>query len=367
MNKFLIIIMAITPLVYSKYFYQMYSLPKAYFFNILVGLLMIPLVLKTKIKNKHWWAWLYLGGILLSCFMSFDPVISWYGQYTRGLGVNGIILYVMCAILIMERFTYKDIAFMEWAFILCGILYASYAMFQYDIKGTYWVNSFAGNSNMAGFVFALIIPFALAKKNIVIITLLLAGLVLSACRGGMVATSLVFLFWFITGKKIRIFLIVLLIGGSIIGRFLPDDGPIKLHRRFLQIFHYDKTTRGYMIENTLPLLKNPLGTSLGNFRSIVAPLKSKEFEQLDAGSVWDNPHNIYLNSLAVFGWLPTFIWLLVLWVCLQSQIRSIRYVVFSYMVAGFPSFDSVDMLCIIWAVIGVGLLTSNSKLKKVLV
>ena len=174
----IVIIISVTPLVFSKSIYQSFSLAKGFVFKFSLGLVLIFWCLH-KISTK--WDKTYLLKVkllaipmllfgfftIISTLQGIDPWISLVGIYTRHIGLQGILTIVFGYFaLAFSMNKKKDIDFIFFSFSVCALIIGIYATMQFfglDIFN--WVNvkfarvpSTAGNANLLGNIVSLLFP-----------------------------------------------------------------------------------------------------------------------------------------------------------------------------------------------------------------
>jgi len=356
--KFSILLLLGTSLVHCVKFHQSYSLVKAYYFETIgFTCVLINLFLANKIRFSLSIVSLVLfAGV--STFLSANPFISYYGANNRGVGYNGLIVGCLLVVSILSNWKKRDWEFLSGCLSLLGLAYGVYAVFQYTGNDflspvrrywQFWQISFAGNSNMAGNVMALCLPFALHRKNVLSIIFCCVGLMLVTSRGAIIAGGFVLIFWFVRSFRSRLVIGIILFAVFLLMRGLPDNSKVT------NIFHYEKNARFTLIKEALPLAKNFFGVGPDMFRSSFAVLKSKKFEETAKGVVFDSSHNILSNTLYTLGYIPFLLLLYFYGRGFRVSARDYRFAWIAYFIWGISSFNSPETDWIVWTLIAKSL------------
>jgi O-antigen ligase/tetratricopeptide (TPR) repeat protein len=175
------IFICLIPLVFSHNVYQSFSLIKAYIFKMSFGVIGIIWAIHLLINKWNYECInkckLFAVPLLLivlftgiSTWQGIDPWISLVGIYTRQIGLQGIATLVLVFFILCFSLKNKDdIKKILFIFSILGLIMGVYSTFQFfnmDFFG--WVKklhdkvpSSAGNSNLAGNIFTLLLPFAI--------------------------------------------------------------------------------------------------------------------------------------------------------------------------------------------------------------
>jgi len=174
----IIIIISVTPLVFSKSIYQSFSLAKGFIFKFSLGIVLIVWCIH-KIITK--WDKTYLLKVkllaipmllfgfftIISTMQSIDPWISLVGIYTRHIGLQGILTIIFSYFALAFSMNKKsDIDFVFYSFSVCALIIGIYATLQFfGLDFFNWVNvkfsrvpSTAGNANLLGNIVSLLFP-----------------------------------------------------------------------------------------------------------------------------------------------------------------------------------------------------------------
>ena len=347
-TEILIVVLCLACCVYSRYFMQTFSLVKAYVWETVGSLILFCLILDTKYNKRGLPLLVYALFVTLACVLAEDNVLAFFGQWNRGLGYDDLILYVVAGYILAVRG--RDVVeFGKWSLAVVGLLYGVVSLLQiagYSIGPVTWpCNSLAGNSNMAGFVFVLTLPFVLRKASY-LLPISLAGLILSNSRAAIAGGAVVLFLWFVRSRPIRIGVAVVVIMFALGVRQLPDTN------RFTHMWHYEDTPRFQVLKESIPLV-SLFGMGYGNYRAKYGMIKSAEFEKQTPGVQFDGPHNVYLEHFIVNGLFATLVWLYLLVFLLRSRDRAFRYAGLGYIVVGMFSFDTVETLPLFWMILGL--------------
>jgi len=351
--RYLLHLVLLTPLVFTDKMFQSFSLVKAHYFEIVGGLLIT--ISFFFVKRVRVPAMLLAMMILwtISTVLSEKPYVSFWGAYNRGIGLSGYMWLCLYAVLLVNFYTKRDFdrifGLLPWLGSLYGLLsIAQYFGLSGFLEG--WsisankMISFAGNSNMAGNVVVLCLPFALYRKNYLSMILCISGCVLSFSRSASVAMLCIILFWYIKSWKARKFIFIIGLFVFIGGRFLPSNTKLG------SIFHYEKTLRFRVIKESIPLI-SVFGTGIEQYRMAYGKIKTKECEEQSPGVLFDTPHNIYANWIATAGVFGGLLYISIVGLGLRHSNRAVRYAWLSYAIWGFGSFDTSSTNVIIWTMI----------------
>ena len=346
MPKILSLIMSMTTIVYWRGFHQTFTLAKAYFWEFSAGIMLVPLIIQTRFTKRSIWALVYLTFAAIPVFFARDSILAFYGQWNRGLGFDDRFLYVLAAAILIERKIEQR--FVEDLIVLIACTYALFGILQWEygfLPQKWPANSLAGNSNMTGFIYVMCLPFVL-RRYVRFTPLIIVGLIMTNCRGAMVACSVVLFLWFVRNTGARILVLAIIILSVPLLRLITDTN------RLTNIWHYEKQPRYMLIRETLQMKGSFFGIGEANYRTAFGIVKSKAFEERSPGVLFDGPHSVILEHFICYGAVPTAILLIIVFAIMRNSRRQYRYAMLGWLIVGLVSFETVDTLPLFWLIVG---------------
>lgn len=256
LNRLLLIVLIITPLIIIPYSSDYFYFPKIYFVYIISAIMLVIWFLnregnKPDFNSVEKPVICYLFIVIISTVFSVNHIISLYGNFRREEGLFAIIVYIYLYIVANRNYIFseKPVKFL----LFSATIIAVYGVFQYfgfdpvprDLERINWSKrAFAtmGNPDFLGSYLVLILPISVfayfyARKNIYLLTSgliylsLLCTMTRSAWLGALFSIAVLTVYSVIYGlgkKHIAILLVIFVIitivmnnisSGKVIGRF----------------------------------------------------------------------------------------------------------------------------------------------------
>lgn len=327
-----------------------------------------------------------IASALLSAIFSLNPLVSFYGQYSRQVG---LIIYIhLAALYFLSRFFLDDksrILKLIWAAELTAVIVSVYSMLQflgYDPTGSQPsyiqrpISTF-GNAVFLGGFLAAVLPFTLMNVSqkppllrIVFIVIILGGILISRTRAAYLALGaelivLPALYLYLKRKQSQnfrreiYFLIAIVFGLAVTIILVSVIYPGNVFtQRFLSIIQ-GNNPRIILWQDSFGIFKKyPLtGAGIAMFPSAFEEFYSQKLRIADPGGYFDHPHNnffYYLFSMGILGFLSYTVLIIqgmriaFKKIFLGSEDMSLFIALFvfltGYTVYGLTNFDDISIL-----------------------
>ncbi|MGB4313251.1 MAG: O-antigen ligase family protein [Natronincolaceae bacterium] len=402
LNRLLLIVLIITPLIIIPYSSDYFYFPKIYFVYIISAIMLVIWFLnregnKPDFNSVEKPVICYLFIVIISTVFSVNHIISLYGNFRREEGLFAIIVYIYLYIVANRNYIFseKPVKFL----LFSATIIAVYGVFQYfgfdpvprDLERINWSKrAFAtmGNPDFLGSYLVLILPISVfayfyARKNIYLLTSgliylsLLCTMTRSAWLGALFSIAVLTVYSVIYGlgkKHIAILLVIFVIitivmnnisSGKVIGRFFTIGLDFK--KIVNQAPDYQKAGAGrvFIWERVLKLIsQRPL---FGYGLETLGIVFTERFycdvvERYNRVIIFDKAHNEYLH-IAVTTGVPAL--MAYLYFVLNIVIKAIKNVgknimiipllcsVIGYLVQAFFNISVVSVAYVYWIALGM--------------
>lgn len=287
---------------------------------------------------------LFLFAALLSTIFSIKPHLSMFGSYNRQIGFItclyfGVIYFISSQIFQNEQ--RKETALS--AIVVTASIVSLYGIMQYLktdpfetplIGGTKPVSTL-GHSIFAGGFLALVFPLALYKafnskpklQWSLLCGLILAGVIVTQSRSAyaaviaamvLFAAGIPFIFRYDDKAKFRkwtkislLLFIVIFSAIAISVIFFPS---LPFVQKLLRISDLPYTARWILWRDSFEAYKvHPFtGSGVGTFAAVIEYFTSYRLKLLEPKNIFDNAHNIYINTLVTMGAIGVISYLLLI-------------------------------------------------------
>lgn len=354
---FLLALLFITPLAFSLWVENSFTLVKKSSLFITGGLFIITTVTLFTIKfikkdelyifvDKRIdpFILLFLITALLSTLFSIKPHISMFGSYTRQIGFMtylflGVIYFISSRIFQNEQRKETAVNTM----VITAAIVSLYGIMQYFILDPFETPlmegpkpvSTLGHSIFAGGFLAIVLPFALYKAMnskpklqwSILCVLIFAGVVVTQSRSAYSAVIAAIVF-FIAGFpfifknddnakfrkliKISFLLFIIIISAAVISVVFFSSNPFV--QKLLKISELPNTARWILWRDSFEAYKvHPFtGSGVGTFATIFEYFSSYQLKLIEPKNIFDNAHNIYINTLVTMGAVGLILYLLLI-------------------------------------------------------
>lgn len=419
---FLLLLAFIVPLAITKYLNNQSDLPKNAALQLFGAVFVISVIVRGYFSGKGQnsiadrfqhtspldpYVLVFLFTAIAVTVFSVNPVVSFYGQYERQIGlvtilILGLIYFYSRVVLADELRLRKLILVMETAAVFMSV----YAILQisgfdpFDIQppGVKRPVSFSGNAVFTGGFLSLVLPFAILnaslKKNkflrIAFPIFIFSGIIVTGTRSAYLAVlitvaALAILYPFLKGTPVKFKIpkrSLILVAGALSAGVLfillfPEN---QFAKRFLSIFAEGDNTRMYLWRDSLNIFyKYPLfGSGIGMFPNALEEYYSIRLKKDEILRIFDNAHNNYLHALCTMGVTGFLSYTLLLASGVVISIRrffrkdteknkkilflSVFASLTAYMVYGLTNFDDISILLYLFLIFGIlGSITLKSK------
>jgi O-antigen ligase len=343
---FLLALLFITPLAFSLWVENSFTLVKKSSLIIIGGFFIITTVIlfTTKfIKKDELYIFvdkridpfilLFLNAALLSTLFSIKPYISMFGSYTREIGFMtylflGVIYFISSQLFQNEqrKETAVNTMVITAAIVsLYGIMqYLALDPFETPLIGGSRPVSTLGHSIFTGGFLAIVFPLSVYKALTskpklqwsLSSLLILAGIFVTQSRSAY-AAAIAVIFIFIAGfpfiyrdidkakfrksVKISLLLFIVLFSGIALSVAFYSSHPF-VHK-LLKISELPNSARWILWRDSFEAYKvHPFtGSGVGTFATIFEYFSSYQLKLIEPKNIFDNAHNIYINTLVTMG------------------------------------------------------------------
>ncbi len=408
MLRFLLTILVLTPLLFSRSVHRVFEIPKTSLLLVSCGL--ICLFAASKINNldadpghlrrcsKHpvsLWLLAYYFSFLISSIFSAIPTLSILGGYERNTGLISMTMFLCFFMFFLAWIRVRDIHWVILGVACTGFVISLHASFQAvgifplgfeEVFEQFFnrVSSTLGHPVYLGVYLAMVLPLSAVLILIsetrgeriiwsAVVALMAWALIQTFSRGAFVAFTVALLCflifylihlprgrddstkrpWVSIGLPVATMLAVWLTVFQILPQY--ED-------RIATLLKFDKTARYQLFQGSLDLARQYpwIGSGPETFRVAFLPHKSLELALKEPLVNHDRAHNQYLHIWATQGTLGLIAWLGLLfaiiksaWTSLADSSRNRTHRIYglglctmalAYALVILPSFDNVTSL-----------------------